>query len=333
MNATQSVNTRHIQKSGASVFVTKTKQRDGTVEVVCSSARRRMDHAASHTCYRLFSHTLTLDPTQITTWPEHTDVRCWNCCHTFDTVPICIPKSKLNTDTKLYYEVYGVFCSINCAKKMVLGTPSHDQPELLMQLNELCVNVYGLSPDDVFNAKPSPPRMFLTMFGGHMSIEQYRETSLSARTVLVSPPFVSHAMVMETHSGIRGGARAAAGGEHTITHHDDADVVVEPLREGQHVLRGLRRPTLPSAPPTGGVGAANKPSTMSRFDDFVSRRTQDAAPPLASGDAARPTKRPRVNKVIAGGGKKGASPWGAEGVQKGGLNSFLKSSRTGESQK
>jgi hypothetical protein len=190
---------------------------------------------------------------------------------------------------KSYYEVYGVFCSLNCAKKSLLEQHTHDQQQLLMQLNELCVNVYGMDTDVVFNAKEAPPRIFLKMFGGHMDIDEYRAKSVNVRTVLVTPPFVSHAMVLEEHSV-----------DKTECSESGAPIV-EPLREGQHELRGLRRPTNPVQD--------NKCATQlteSKFDAYVKSKKKEA--PIS-----RPPKRARKEK---------AAPTQVTG----GLNSFLKTS-------
>ena len=253
---TPSINTRHTQeKKSSNVFVEPDVERPATVEVVCSSARRCMDHTASHTSYRLFSHTLTLDAQPLPTWPERTDICCWHCCHTFETVPISVPRTLSQSDKSTYYEVYGVFCSVNCAKKFVLERGTYDQQQVLLQLNEMCCAVFGIPGDSVFSAKEAPPRYFLKMFGGSMSIEEFRVTSLTTRTTLVMPPFVSHAMVLES--------RAPPPTEVAFT----PSIEVESLREGQHMLRGLRRPTHPLPAPTKG-----EEKGMSRFDEFLKEK-------------------------------------------------------------
>lgn len=283
---TTSTNTRHSQAHG-DMFVTPPPEPDGTVEIVCSSSRRQMDHSSSHRCYRLFSNTLSIDPKPLPSWPEHTDVHCWNCCHTFSTVPVSIPRSSENIRTS-YYEVYGVFCSLNCAKKYILDRNTHDQQQLLMQLNEVCVNIFGIKATDVLNAKEAPPRNFLTMFGGHLSIDEYRAMSITTRTVLVTPPFVSHAMILEEHSGV------------VDPPSSNGEVCVEPLREGQHELRGLRRPTRPLP----DVQVDEVDTLASRFGAFVDKKT---------GSPVRSNKRKKISKVMD--------------VEPGaGLSSFLKDS-------
>lgn len=254
-----SVNSRHAQEEmSGNVFVDQVVERPATVEVVCSSARRRMDHCATYTSYRLFSHTLTIDPSAVPTWPERTDVCCWHCCHPFETVPISVPRMMSQSDKSMYYEVFGVFCSVNCAKKFVLERGSYDQQQLLLQLNEMCCSVFGISGSDVFTAKEAPPRYFLKMFGGSMDITEFRAMSLTTRTMLVMPPFVSHAMILEANA-----VRDASVSDTS----EDTSSVVEPIREGQHMLRGLRRPTHPV--PSESVCPT---TSISRFDEFIKQK-------------------------------------------------------------
>ena len=220
-----------------------------------------MDHKASHDVYRFFSHTLDLNSTSVGSWPEHTDICCWHCCHKFDSVPISVPRimstpggpAKTNQ-----YEVYGVFCSINCAKKFVLEQKGFDASQVLMQLNEMCCSVFGIDSKGVFAAKEAPPRFFLKMFGGHMEIEEFRAKSLTTHTILIMPPFVSHAMILESYSIDKAGP----------VNETKTEELFEPLREGQHMLRGLRRPTRPMSPPP----PQPTQNEMSRFQSFVKEK-------------------------------------------------------------
>jgi len=287
----KSVNVRHTQESHGSVFVDPERERVGTVEVLCSRARRRMDHSAIHTPYRLFSNTVSLDPTPVQSWPAHSDVACWYCCHSFTTVPISIPRSIVKLESKKYFEVYGVFCSLNCAKKHLLSLHTHDQQQLLMQLNELCVNVYGMHTDHVFNAKEAPPKFFLKMFGGHMDIDEFRAKSISTRTVLVTPPFVSHAMMLEEHSGTGGSTTSSGTSGHAT----------------EHAVRNLRRPS----EPVPVLEAAPK-SSESRFDMFLKKRNTEVG---SSVTPVTTTKRKRKRDPVC---------TEEDGGGGGGLGGFLK---------
>jgi len=326
----QSSNTRHSQESGVGlggVFVTAPREREGTVEVVCSSARRRMDHATSKT-FRLFSHTLTVDPTPFPEWPSHTELHCWNCCHQFDTVPISIPQTSVNVNAKKHYSVYGVFCSINCAKKYLMDKHTHDRPQLLMTLNELCVDVYGMCADKVFNAIAAPPRMCLSMFGGDMDIEAYREESLTTHTVLVTPPFVSHAMITEKYPISQDTAcpDPATAPPTTTKQPSSSEVVIEPLQEGKHVLRGLRRPTHPLVAPAED---RQDVARLSRFEDFVNtKNVEEESGTTKTGNRSRPLPAARPAKRVRRKEREGDG--GGMGGGGGGLTSFL-TSRTRES--
>ena len=284
-----SQNIRHNQGEGGNeVFITDPPKPEGTVEVICSSSRRRMDHSAQYTTYSLLSHTLKLSDRRIESWPSHTDIHCWNCCHGFESVPISIPRSMEVVNTQTYYEIYGVFCSLNCGKKYLLEKDTHDKQQLLMHLNDLCVDVFGMTPGEVFNAKEAPPRVFLKMFGGHLDIEDYRVKSLTTRTLLVTPPFVSHAMLLEEHSGKK---------------NSQSDEVVEPLKEGQHMLRGLRRPTNPV---TISSPEPELPPENCRFNMYLKSKARGA--PVSESSEVRTPKKARKAKdkdkadVSTGGG-------------------------------
>ena len=208
------------------------------------------------------------------------------------------------------YEVYGVFCSINCAKKFVLDQKGYDQSQVLMQLNEMCADVFGLPANLDYTAKAAPARFFLLMFGGSMSIDEFRKHSLHAHTLLVMPPFVAHAMIMESRSttdngdgnstsnanedeekaGMEGRKRGTTAGAGSIT---DAppSVEVEPLCEGKHILHGLRRPTRPAPAP-----AITHSEGSSRFNTFLEKQQKVDAFNSATAAAAgcvRPLKKPR----------------------------------------
>ena len=93
---------------------------------------------------------------QPSSWPERTDIHCWNCTLSFETRPVSAPVDETNFT--------GVFCSWNCAKRFIL---EERRSNLQYQLLRLAV----LANCDV---TPSPPRYMLSKFGGEMSVEAYR---------------------------------------------------------------------------------------------------------------------------------------------------------------
>ena len=204
-----SKNNRHDTFSDVKLFLEREyPDRKNTIEVVCSSARRDMDRCALHVPYKLFCQTLQLFPEYNTgstgasaepEWPTRTSIACWHDCHTFDTIPIPIPKTMRNpgNDSSNLYTVYGVFCSANCAVAYILDRNTYDQQQLIMLFKQMAVNVFNLPSTEVFAFQPAPPRIFLKLFGGHLSIDDFRRSSLKARNALLTPPFISYSMVLE----------------------------------------------------------------------------------------------------------------------------------------
>lgn len=62
-------------------------------------------------------------PEQFTTleaWPKSTNLKCWECDCTFSTVPVpCAVDMYHNKNGQTVYDVYGNFCTFNCAQKHI----------------------------------------------------------------------------------------------------------------------------------------------------------------------------------------------------------------------
>lgn len=188
------------------------------VEIICSSARRTMQQDTSYHIYNLLGNNLALDTEQLQCWPLRTDVWCWHCCHPFDDVPLCVPRNHRNQLLREHskkYEVYGVFCSLNCAKAHVMEHPSYELPQVLLLLQTLMVEVFGIQAEKALSAHAAPSKAFLKQFGGHMSIEQFRQSSIVGKCAVLTPPFVSMPLVLKTST--------------VLTHR----------------IRGLQRPSVP----------------------------------------------------------------------------------------
>lgn len=286
-------NNRHDTLSDVSVFLEREHPHHArTVEVVCSSARRDMDRQSKHTPFRLFCETtqLFVPDTPCSNWPERTEFACWHCCHSFDGVPIPIPKSKRlgENDAVSTYTVYGIFCSCNCAVAYILERNTYDQQLLLMRFKEMMIRVFQLSSSDVFALEPAPPRIFLTMFGGPLSIAEFRTKSLVARTALLTPPFISYSMMLEENTRTPDKGTEAPGASTNV---------VAPITT--HTVRGLRRPTTLVAPPqaTDADGDAAMGGSECAFDKFVKSKAEEEArttapQPPPDDTTAAPARRP-----------------------------------------
>lgn len=122
-------------------------------------------------CEVLENLTIKTDSDDENSWPEKTDVACWWCCHKFTNFPLGLPTRY--DENKNLFRVSGVFCSFSCiiAYKNELNIPN---------VNHLIKFLYNkLTGEEYSNMKltTAPPRSFLKMFGGNLSIEEFRSKS------------------------------------------------------------------------------------------------------------------------------------------------------------
>ena len=132
------------------------------------------------------------DSSEVKQIPMQSSAACFWCCHSFGHRPVVLPVR----DTGEHLIVTGNFCSPECAAAHLfeMRQDSHTRWEQLA----LLYRVYG----DVCQGTihPAPSRSVLSLFGGNMSIEDYRGLLLS-RTVRVDvhlPPMVSILATMDT---------------------------------------------------------------------------------------------------------------------------------------
>lgn len=118
--------------------------------------------------------------------PTKTDVACFWCAHTFDWKPSIIPER----EEKGTYRVYGNFCGPCCAMAYLLNEAldTHVRWERIALLHRLYGPAYPNGR--IF---PAPTRQSLQLFGGPMTIEQYRGTIYAGkvRVDIQTPPMVS----------------------------------------------------------------------------------------------------------------------------------------------
>lgn len=106
---------------------------------------------------------------------EKTNVACWWCCHQFDTHPVCAP-IKYNEHKDLF-TVVGCFCSFNCAKAYAMKDMKNNSS---IALNSF---LYKRVTGQLAHIKPAPSKTVLKMFGGPLSITEYRETFTSLSSI------------------------------------------------------------------------------------------------------------------------------------------------------
>ena len=107
------------------------------------------------------------------TWPEKTDVCCWWCCHKFECSPCTLPTKY--DQLRKRFDFVGLFCSWNCTKAYNLDKNDHKKFERSSLITLLVQQMYGIV--HAICIKTAPPRQVLTMFGGYLSIDEFRNNN------------------------------------------------------------------------------------------------------------------------------------------------------------
>lgn len=132
------------------------------------------------------------ESSEVHTIPETSDVACFWCCHTFINRPVVRPVR----DTGEYLIVEGNFCCPECNLADLFE--SRRDFHTLWEQVALLYRVYG----DTCQGKiyPAPPKTILKLFGGTLSIEEYRALlrSHKVRVDVHLPPMVSILATMDT---------------------------------------------------------------------------------------------------------------------------------------
>jgi hypothetical protein len=98
-----------------------------------------------------------------------TKLRCYYCHHNFDNLPYYIP---LNYCVELdRYKLFGNFCSPNCAKSYCMSNKIFENKIYLLE--QFYKTLFGQG----FKIHPSPSFLNLEVYGGTMSIEEFRKSS------------------------------------------------------------------------------------------------------------------------------------------------------------
>lgn len=130
--------------------------------------------------------------------PDKTDIVCFWDCHSFSTIPICIPSHIIDDE----WHMYGNFCSPECAAAYLFKEriDSHVQWERYALLNSLYIDDAKIPAESPSGIRPAPPREILRMFGGSMDINEYRKIlhEKTLRIDVLTPPMVSIIQTMDT---------------------------------------------------------------------------------------------------------------------------------------
>lgn len=99
------------------------------------------------------------------------DYACWWCCHKFSGLPIGVPNKLLNNK----YNVFGNFCSFNCASAYIHELKDWNVSERLSLLHQMYFSIYNVEQYETI--KSAPKKEILKMFGGTLTIEEFRQST------------------------------------------------------------------------------------------------------------------------------------------------------------
>jgi hypothetical protein len=132
--------------------------------------------------------------------PKEGESACWWCCHRFDTLPIGLPEKYDNGE----FNLHGHFCSFNCAHAYNIQLNDFKTWERYSLLNLYRKKVLG-NTEGGKRIMPAPPRQALQMFGGEMSVEQFRlncDTMAKEYRYVLPPYILSNGVVEEINKSI-----------------------------------------------------------------------------------------------------------------------------------
>lgn len=120
-----------------------------------------------------------------------TDILCWYCCHSFDTLPVPLPYSYKKVNGVNTYVINGNFCSFNCAKTYNLQCTksSVDKHNVCTMLTSLQKSIFGC----IKPIQKAQQRELLQAFGGVLTIEEFRNMSKndhSTRKLQICPKMI-----------------------------------------------------------------------------------------------------------------------------------------------
>ena len=143
-------------------------------------------------------------------WPPENwrELCCWHCCHACPAAPVCLPNSYDRRQD--VFHVFGLFCALPCAKAYLVEHAAFASGDRALLLHYMASRFFG---HDGSPARAAPPRHRLKMFGGDLSIEDFRKEH-EFSTMVLSPPLISVPEVYERYSPeawpARGCLRSAA---------------------------------------------------------------------------------------------------------------------------
>ena len=117
-----------------------------------------------------------------------TQLNCWWCCHQFKNNPYALPFKKVD-DT---FYVTGYFCSPECATSWNFNSDRRHN-DSLDSYSLINILYKRLMNNKIINIKCAPPRESLSIFGGNLSIDDFRKinNNYNVKVIEIIPPMIS----------------------------------------------------------------------------------------------------------------------------------------------
>lgn len=106
-------------------------------------------------------------------WIEKTNIHCWWCCHQFENIPLGMPLRYLNDKGK--FKVKGCFCSLACMVSWYNNSKYRTNSRIFTLIKNLHKKLTGAT--FIQKLQEAPPRETLIMFGGELTIDEFRNSS------------------------------------------------------------------------------------------------------------------------------------------------------------
>ncbi len=127
-------------------------------------------------------------------YPNNTSIYCWWCCHPFNSTPCSLPHEYKNGT----FFVSGIFCSPECATAYNFDDTHSgcDVWERYSLLNFMYRKIYN---DKKIKIKSAAPRQTLKIFGGNLTIKEYRShnSNYEMNYKIIMPPMTSIIPIQE----------------------------------------------------------------------------------------------------------------------------------------
>jgi len=154
------------------------------------------------------------------------DVWCWWCCHPFDTNPLPMPMKY--DEIRDVFTVRGFFCSWSCMKAYNYEHTGY-RSGIVNGWIGMLRRRSSSEGTTAMSIKCAPPRQALRVFGGNLSIEEFRKTKQSY-VILPSNMIHETPNLVVAQDPNKKTAKSVAAANNVAIDFDNVKAKTEPLR-------------------------------------------------------------------------------------------------------